>query len=172
MSHRREPDVGIEADLMRGVTREHGAATRLRNIPDEKAAPAILRGFPRQALNQGDEDRVPPATIAREAHGLPVRPVTRDGDTAGKTPFRIEAIGCRPGGGGELLGSEQLLGERFGLNGGNRGGKSQQGHGHQFQSPLESHRFLVVSLPPRLSNHSTACDSLTAVVYVYYARLL
>src|SRR5690606_37453326 len=38
--HRPEPHVGIEADLVRGMTRAHRPAPWLRNVAHEKAVPA------------------------------------------------------------------------------------------------------------------------------------
>ena len=44
VGHRRQPDVGVEADLVRGVAGQHRAAARLRNVADENAGPdALLR---------------------------------------------------------------------------------------------------------------------------------
>ena len=43
VGHRREPDVGVEADLMAGVAGEHRAAARLRHVADQEPAPAELR---------------------------------------------------------------------------------------------------------------------------------
>ena len=39
--HRRQPDVGVEADLMRGVAGQHRPAARLRDVADEEARPAV-----------------------------------------------------------------------------------------------------------------------------------
>ena len=35
VGHRREPDVGVEPDLVAGVTGDHGAAARLRHVADQ-----------------------------------------------------------------------------------------------------------------------------------------
>ena len=40
--HRREPDIGIKSNLMRGMAREHRAAARLGYVADKEAGPAIL----------------------------------------------------------------------------------------------------------------------------------
>src|SRR5271170_6695620 len=40
--HRRQPNIGIEPDLVRLMTRQHRPATRLRDVPDEKPGPAGL----------------------------------------------------------------------------------------------------------------------------------
>ena len=42
--HRRQPDIGVEADLVRGVAGQHRAAARLRNVAYEQAGPTIGRG--------------------------------------------------------------------------------------------------------------------------------
>src|SRR5262245_31513119 len=41
--HRREPDVGIEPDLVARVAGDHRTAARLSHVADEKARPAIER---------------------------------------------------------------------------------------------------------------------------------
>ena len=45
--HRRQPDVGVEPDLVRGMAGQHRPAARLRDVADQQARPAVLR--PRRA---------------------------------------------------------------------------------------------------------------------------
>src|SRR5581483_8813647 len=53
--HRRQPDVGIEADLMAGMAGERRSAARLADVANEDAGPAgILVGLCRKALEQRD----------------------------------------------------------------------------------------------------------------------
>ena len=74
VGHRRQPDVGVEADLMRGVAGQHRPAARLRNVADQNARPdAFLRRLAREALEKGDHRRMAPGAIARQAHHLPGR---------------------------------------------------------------------------------------------------
>jgi hypothetical protein len=42
VGHRREPDVGVEPDLMAGMAGAHRAAARLRHVADQETAPAGL----------------------------------------------------------------------------------------------------------------------------------
>jgi hypothetical protein len=70
--HRREPNVGVEADLMAGVAAQHGPAARLRQVADQQARPAIARlGVGAELLDQADQLRMTPIAIARQPHGLP-----------------------------------------------------------------------------------------------------
>ena len=112
LGHRVQPDVGVEADLVRGMAGEHRAAARLRDVADQKARPAVLLGcVARQFLDQRDHRRVAPAAVARQAHGLPGRPVGRNGDAAGEAALRVEAVGLRRHCGRQRLVPEQVLGE-------------------------------------------------------------
>ena len=70
--HGREPDVGVEADLVRGMAGEHGAAARLRDVADEDARPARhLRHLARETLEKGHHVRMAPHAVARQPHDLP-----------------------------------------------------------------------------------------------------
>ena len=63
--HRRQPDIGIKANLMRCVSRKHRAAARLCNIADQKPGPTVLGGgLTGEFFNQRDQIRVAPAAIA------------------------------------------------------------------------------------------------------------
>ena len=84
IGHRREPDVGIEPDLMAGVAGQHRAAARLRHVADQKAVPSDLLGLVRQSLEKCDQLRMAPIAIARQPHDLPGRAVDRQRDGARK----------------------------------------------------------------------------------------
>ena len=65
IGHWHQPNVDIEPDLVRAVTREHRSAARLRDVTDEKPRPAgLARQSLRQPLKKGDQDRVPPSSVA------------------------------------------------------------------------------------------------------------
>ena len=86
-------DIGVEADLVRGVAGQHRSAARLRNIADQEPRPAVLHCLARQFLQQRDQFRMAPAAIAFEPHDLPGRPVDGHGDRAGDAALGIKAIG-------------------------------------------------------------------------------
>src|SRR5690606_13745131 len=91
LGHGHEPDVGVEADLVRGMPAGHWPATRLRDVADEQPVPAVLRCLLRKLPDQADHLRMPPAAVARKAHHLPVRSVRRERHAAGKAAMRVEA---------------------------------------------------------------------------------
>src|SRR5215469_9762403 len=63
--HWRQPNIGIEPDLVRSVARQHRSAARLRDVTDEKPGPAGLAGqFLRQPFEKGYQYRVTPGSIA------------------------------------------------------------------------------------------------------------
>ena len=142
--HRRQPDVGIETDLMRSVPGQHGSAARLRNIAQQKAGPAIRGCIARKFLDQIDHRRVAPATVARQPHRLPGGAIRGDRNAAGKTALRIETIGFRGGRGRQFLASKQVLGE-FGRTGrlncrhGDRQGGHKEGCGPRRSCKQEFH---------------------------------
>ena len=113
VGHRRQPDVGIEAELMRGMAGEHRAAARLRDITDQKAGPTVPGGVARQALDQRNHRRMAPPAVAREPHGLPVRAVSGDRDAAAEAALGIEAVGFRRHHRRQRLVAEQVLRQRF-----------------------------------------------------------
>ena len=68
VGHRPEPDVGVDARLVRGVATEHGAAARLCHVADEDAG--IARGLPHargEPLYEGDELRVAVEAVCARA---------------------------------------------------------------------------------------------------------
>ena len=63
--HWRQPNIGIEPDLVRAMAGQHRSAARLRDVTDEKPGPAgLARQFLRQPLEKGDQDRVAPGAVA------------------------------------------------------------------------------------------------------------
>ena len=114
VGHRRQPDIGIEPDLVRGMPGQHRAAARLRDIADQEARPAVGDGIARQFLDRRDHRRMTPAAVARRAHHLPGRSIHGNGDTAGKATLGVEAEGLRRGRGRQFLGTEQVLGAFLG----------------------------------------------------------
>src|ERR1700736_1132238 len=69
--HRREPNIGVETDLMRAVPREHRPAAWLRHVADENSRPmADGRPFPRKSSEKCKQPRMPPIAVAREPHHL------------------------------------------------------------------------------------------------------
>ena len=110
--HRVQPDVGVEADLVRGMASQHRAAARLRDVADQQTRPAVLRRrVARQFLDHRDHGRMAPAAVARQAHGLPGRPVDRNRDAAREAALGIEAIGFCRHRSRQLFVAEQVLGK-------------------------------------------------------------
>jgi hypothetical protein len=60
IGHRRQPDIGIEPDLVTGVAAEHGTASWLRQVANEQPVPADFLGLASQALKEVDELRMSP----------------------------------------------------------------------------------------------------------------
>ena len=81
---------------MRGVAGQHRAAARLRHVADKNAGPmADGRHLARESFEEGDQGRMAPVAVAREAHDLPGGSVDGQGLTAGEAAARIEADGAR-----------------------------------------------------------------------------
>ena len=100
VGHGRQPDIGVEADLMTGVPREHGTTARLRHVADEQARPTVVGfGVICQTFDQLDEIGVAPVPVARQAHHLPVRAVDRQWRGASKATMRIKTDHLRCQGG-------------------------------------------------------------------------
>ena len=92
----RQPDVGVEPDLMRRVAGQHRAAARLRDVADEHARPAVDgRHLFGETLEEGDQRRVAPVAVARQPHHLPGRAVDRQRLGAGEAAVRVEADRAR-----------------------------------------------------------------------------
>ena len=114
--HRRQPDVGVEADLVGGMAGEHRSAARLRHVADEDARPVRdRRHLLRETLEEGDERRIAPVAVARQAHHLPGLAIDRQRLAAGETAARIEADRPRREIGGRKRAAEQFLGGRGGI---------------------------------------------------------
>ncbi len=80
---------------MRGMTGEHRAAARLRDVTDEQAGPAVLCCIAGQFFQKTDHARMTPAAVARKAHDLPVRSIRRQCHSTGEASFGIKADGLR-----------------------------------------------------------------------------
>src|SRR3954463_11878593 len=96
---------------MARVTREHGAATRLRHVADQNAGP--VRDFRRlvgKPLEERNQLRMPPVAVAREPHHLPGLAVDRQRDAAGEAAMRVETDRTRSQVGGFYPPREQLFG--------------------------------------------------------------
>ena len=78
VGHRREPDIGVEPDLMAGMAGDHRTAAGLRHVADEETRPAVEAArVARETLKKVEQARMSPIAVAREPHHLPVR--TADG---------------------------------------------------------------------------------------------
>ena len=87
--HWRQPDIGIEPDLVRAVAGQHRPAARLGDVADQETRPPRLgRHFRRQPFDKLDQDRMPPGAVARGTHDLPIRSVGRQVDR----PFETAAL--------------------------------------------------------------------------------
>ena len=92
IGHRRQPNVGVETDLMTGMAGEHGSAARLRHVADQEPRPAVERaGVARQPLEIIEQARRAPIAVARHPHHLPIRSVDRQRHAAGETAFGVAA---------------------------------------------------------------------------------
>ena len=132
VGHRGEPDVGVEADLMRGVAGQHRSAARLGNVADQNAVPYPFRlRLAREALEEGDHRRVPPHAVARQAHHLPGLAVDRQRLRAGEATAPVGADRA-----GLSLGRRHRPAEYF-LGGQPRvGGIGERGQGLGVERPL------------------------------------
>ena len=153
--HGREPDVGVEPHLMRGMARQHGAAARLGDVADQQTRPARDgRHRPGEAFEECDELGVAPVPVPRQAHHLPGLAVDRQGPGASEASLGVEAdragleVGRRQRPPEDLLGGQpgirrvgqrgQGLGiERAPVLRGSRGGRQQPGAGQAEQGRPE-----------------------------------
>ena len=109
--HRRQPDIGVEPDLVRAVPGQHRPAARLGDVADQEPGPAGLRRqLLRQPLEQGDQEGVAPGAIARRAHDLPVRSVGGQRDAALQAAPLVGADRLRRSRRRRRLASEHALG--------------------------------------------------------------
>ena len=109
--HRRQPDVGVEPDLMAGVAGQHRAAARLRHVADQDSRPAgVLARLGRQPRHQRDQVRMPPIAVARQPHHLPALAIDRQRFGAGDAALGIEADHARRHRRRQHLAAEQFLG--------------------------------------------------------------
>ncbi len=113
--HRREPDVGVEPDLMAPVAGHHRSAARLRHVADQQARPADRRHLGGEPFEERDQVRMAPVAVARQPHHLPGRPVDRQRHAAGETAVGVVADRARRHRGRRGLAAEQFLGRRVGI---------------------------------------------------------
>ena len=85
--HRRQPDVGVEPDLVRGMAGQHRPAARLRDVADQQPRPAVGSRVARQFFDQRDHRRMAPAAVAGQSHRLPGRTIGGNRHAAEKQPF-------------------------------------------------------------------------------------
>jgi hypothetical protein len=122
VGHRPQPDVGVEPDLVAGMTGQHRTATGLRHVADQEPGPAGLGASFGQALDVFYQARMPPIAVAREPHDLPGGAIDRQRLGAGEAAFGIEAEHLRLELRWRGLAAEQFLGRIVGIVGlGERG---------------------------------------------------
>ena len=109
-----QPDVDIEADLMRSVAGGHRTATRPAHVTDEDAGPAILRSGFAQPLDEADELGRAPAPVARRAHRLEVIAVGGQLLRAREASLGVAADRDWRAAGGRVLRAEELRRWRIG----------------------------------------------------------
>lgn len=110
VGHGSEPDIRIQADLVRGMARDHRSAARLRNVADEKTRPSVdARQAGGEPLQEADHLRMTPVAVAGEPHDLPVLAVDRDRRRPGHAASGIAADGSRAQIGRRGAPPEQLL---------------------------------------------------------------
>src|SRR5829696_7420973 len=96
-----EPDISVEAKLVRRMAREHGAAARLRDVTDEKTGPPVnLRHLFGDSLKEGNEPWMAPVAVTRQAHHLPSSAINRQRNATGHAAAGVAANhagrkGCR-----------------------------------------------------------------------------
>ena len=94
--HRRQPDVGVEPDLMAGMAGEHGTAARLRHVADQYPRPARFLMRPgRQSLEQRDQVGMRPIAVARQPHHLPGFAIDWQRFRTGNAAFGVETDHAR-----------------------------------------------------------------------------
>src|SRR3954463_3302313 len=98
--HWRQPDVAFDAELMRSMPGKHRATARLSHVADQHPAPPDGFAGGSQALQECDQGRMAPGAVARRAHYLPDRTVSRHFDRAGQAALCIGADRLARTGGG------------------------------------------------------------------------
>src|SRR4029079_15655699 len=75
---------------MAGMSGNHGAATRLRHVANEKSWPSIkIARIGSKALKKIEQSGMAPVAVAREPHHLPVRTVDWKRDTSCEASSRV-----------------------------------------------------------------------------------
>ena len=90
--HRRQPEIDVEPDLMRGVAGAHRPAARLGHIAYQETRPAVgpCARQPSRSMN-AISSGCPQTAVARQPHRLPGRTVDRQCRAAGETTFGVAA---------------------------------------------------------------------------------
>lgn len=91
LGRRREPDVRIEAGLVRGVAAEHGPAPWLGEVAHEQPRPSVAASLAREPLDERDQARMTESPIARRSHRLPIGTIGGKSDGPGETTARGKA---------------------------------------------------------------------------------
>ncbi len=81
-----QPNIGIQPNLMAGMSEGQGTASGLAEIANPEIGQAGTSRTACELTNRGDQHRVAPVAVPREPHGLPARPFgwehLRTGNTA------------------------------------------------------------------------------------------
>ena len=90
--HRAQPDVGVQADLMRRMTVDHWSAARLRHVANEQAGPNSRgAGLVRGSFEKREKKWKTPVSIARRPHHLPRGAVHRQRSRSFHAAAGVEA---------------------------------------------------------------------------------
>jgi hypothetical protein len=97
-----EPDVDVQAGLVAGMAVGHRPAPRLRHVADPKRGQAARPRGAGEIPHEAEQGWVSPVSVPGQAHGLPPRPVWRQGVRPRHAAERWTADnpgwpGCRPG---------------------------------------------------------------------------
>jgi hypothetical protein len=93
--HRRQPNFCIEPHLMTGVSGQHGATPRLRQVAHRQSGPTRnLVHLTRKALEQPDNISMGPIAVVGQPHHLPDLAIDRQCLSACEAAFRVKADGA------------------------------------------------------------------------------
>ena len=94
--HRRQPDVGVEADLMAGVAGQHRAAARLRHVADQQAGqPAPCGALAASRSSSATRSGWPQLRLRDSRITCQVSPLIGSAFAAGDAALGIEADRAR-----------------------------------------------------------------------------